>query len=131
MAITLWDVTDVACTQEFRPKTTVRAKHRYADLPLDDVLPFISIGMPVQLPKRAGFEVENNASDCCRNWKTGGVYAPFAAAFEHAVRRFGKHSKFVRLRRRNRRASQILRYLLRRNRAAGKINFLARKSVKD
>src|SRR5215471_18905700 len=130
MPITLRDVTDVARVQEFRPETAVRAKHGHAELAFNDVLPFVGIGMPVQLPKRAGVKIENNAGECCRNWKARGIDTPFATTLEHPVRHFRKHSKFVRLWWSNTRALQIFRFMLRRNRAAGEINLLAWKTVK-
>src|SRR6476646_8348684 len=101
MPVTLWNVTDVSSVQEFRPKTAVRAKHGHAHIAVDNVLPFISVRMPVQLAESAGFKVENDPSYRRRNWKSRRIDAPFATTFEHAVRRFGKHPKFVRLRRSN------------------------------
>src|SRR6266403_684651 len=129
MPVTLRDVTDVSRMQKFRPETAVRPKHGHAYIAVDNVLPFIGIGMPVQLAESAGFKVENDASYRRRNWKARRVDAPFATTFEHAVRRLGKHPKFVGLRRSNTR-TQIFRYLLRRNRAASEVNLLAWKTVK-
>src|SRR4029077_9542938 len=123
MSVTLRDVTHVADMQDFRPKTAVRPKHGHAHIAVDNVLPFISVGMPVQLAESAGFKVENDASHRRRNWKARRVDAPFATTLKHAMRRLGKHPKFVGLRRSNTR-TQIFRYLLRRNRAAGEVNFL-------
>src|SRR5580765_1264086 len=130
MPVTLRDVTDVSSVQEFRPETAVRAKHGHAQIAVDNVLPFISVGMPVQLAERAGFKVENNASQRRRDWKARRVDAPFATTFEHAMRRLGKHPKFVRLRGSYARTLQIFRYLLRRNRAPSEVNLLAWKAVK-
>ena len=62
MPVTLRDVTDVSGMQEFRPETAVRPKQGHADIAVDNVLPFVGIGMPVQLAERAGFKVENNVS---------------------------------------------------------------------
>src|SRR5258707_12997142 len=129
MPVTLRDVTDVSRMQKFRPETAVLPKHGHAYIAVDNVLPFIGIGMPVQLAESAGFKVENDAGYHRRNWKSRRVDAPFAATFEHAVRRPGKQPKFVGLGRSNTR-TQIFRYLLRRNRAAGEVNFLAWKTVK-
>ena len=61
MPVTLRDVTGVSGVQEFRPETAVRPKHGHAHIAVDNVLPFISVGMPVQLAKSAGFKVENDA----------------------------------------------------------------------
>src|SRR5438874_2559114 len=130
MPVTLRDVTDVSRVQEFRSETAVRPKHRHADITFDHVLPFVSVGMPVQLPECARFKVENNASDRGRDWKPCGIDAPFTAAFENSVRRFRKHPKFVRVWWCNTRALQIFRYLLWRNRAAGEVNLLLREAVK-
>src|SRR4029077_18398032 len=130
MPVTLRDVTHVSDMQDFCPETAVRPKHGHADIAVGNVLPFISVGMPVQLAEGAGFKVENNASDRRRNWKSRRVDAPFATSFEHAVRCFRKHPKFVGLRWSNTRALQIFRYLLRRNRAAGEVNLLPWKTVK-
>src|SRR4029453_4695182 len=130
MAVTLRDITDVSGVQEFRPETAVRPKHCHTDRAVDYVLPFIGIGMPVQFAEGARFEIEDQARDCCRDWKTRRIDAPFAAAFEHAMRRLRKHPKFVRLRRSNARTLKIFRYLLRRNRAAGEVNLLPWKTVK-
>src|SRR5436190_12129981 len=104
MPVTLRDVSGVSAVQEFRPETAVRPKHSYVDIALDNVLPFVRVGVPVQLAECARFEVENYARDCCCNWKSCRINAPFAAAFEHPVRRFRKHPKLVGLRRRNSRA---------------------------
>src|SRR5207249_9203001 len=113
--------------QDCRSESAVRSKHGHAHIAVDNVLPFISVGMPVQLAECARFEVENNAGHRRRNWKARRVDAPFATTFEHAVRRLRKHPKLVRLRRSDTRALQIL---LRRNRAAGEVNLLAWKTVK-
>src|SRR6476619_5910142 len=118
MPVTLRDVTGVSGMQEFRPETAVRPKHGHAHIAVDNVLPFIGVGMPVQLAESAGFKIENNASHRRRNWKARRVDAPFATTFEHAVWRFRKHSEFVRLRRSHTRTLQIFRYLFWRNRAA-------------
>src|SRR4029077_4078354 len=128
MPVTLRDVTHVSDMQDFCPETAVRPKHGHADIVVDNVLPFISIVMPVQLAERTRFEVENYARDGFRYWKARGIDAPFAAGFEHPVRRFRKHPKFVRPWWSNTRALQIFRYLLRRNRAAGEVNLLAWKT---
>src|SRR5436190_24188514 len=110
MPVTLRDVTDVSGVQEFRPETAVRPKHGHAHITFDNVLPFISVWMPMQLAESAGFKVENNASHRRRNWKARGIDAPFATTFEHAMGRLRKHPKFVRLRWSNTRALQIFRY---------------------
>src|SRR5689334_23161445 len=130
MAVTLRNITDVSDVQEFRPKTAVRPKHGHAHVAPDNVLPFVSVGMPVQLAECGGFKIENHASDRLRDRKACGIDAPFAAAFEHTVRRFRKHSKFVRLWWSNVGSLQIFRYLLRRNRAVAEVNLLAWKTVK-
>ena len=85
--IALWDVTDIAGVQSLRSKSTMRAKHRHAEIAFDYILPFVSVWMPMKFAQRAWFEVENYTSDCCRNWKSSGIDAPFAAAFENRVRR--------------------------------------------
>src|SRR5260370_39005613 len=130
MPVTLRDVTHVSDMQDFCPKTAVRPKHGHAHIAVDNVLPSMRLGMPVQLAESAGFKVENNASDRRRNWKSRRVDAPFATSFEHAMRSFRKHPKFVRLRRSHARTLQIFRYLLGRNRAASEVNLLAWKAVK-
>jgi hypothetical protein len=56
------------------------------------------------------FEVQDYAGDCCRNWKSRGIDAPFAPAFENRVRRTRKHSKLVRLGWRDAWTLEILRY---------------------
>src|SRR5207244_10017257 len=101
MPVTLRDKTDVSSVQEVRPETAVRPKHGHAHVAVDNVLPFISIGMPMQLAECARFEVENYARDCRRNRKSCRINAPFATTLEHAMRRFGKHPKLVGLRRSN------------------------------
>src|SRR5258705_11708038 len=98
MPVTLRDVTDVSRMQKFRPETAVRPKHGHAYIAVDNVLPFIGIGMPVQLAESAGFKVDNDASYRRRNWKSRRVDAPFATTFENAVRRVVKHPKFLGLR---------------------------------
>ena len=64
MPVTLRDVTDVSRMQKFRPETAVRPKHGHAYIAVDNVLPFVRVGVPVQLAERARFEVENYARDC-------------------------------------------------------------------
>src|SRR5262245_11245476 len=130
MSVTLRDITNVSRVQEFGPETAVRAKHRHADLSFDHVLPFVSIGMPVQLAQCFRFEIENDARNRRRNWKAGGIDAPFPAAFEHTVWRLRKHSKFVCLWRRNSRTLEIFWDFFGRSRAAGKVNLPAWKAVK-
>src|SRR5438876_3716680 len=105
MPVTLRDKTDVSSVQEFRPETAVRPKHGRVHVAVDNVLPFTSIGMPMQ-------------------------FSPFATAFEYAVRCLGKHPKLVGLRRSNPRVLQIFRYFLRRNRSAREVNLLLRKTIK-
>ena len=78
----------------------------------------------------ARFEVEDYASDCCRNWKSGGIDPPFATAFENPVRRTRKHSKFVRFWWRDSRSLQVFCHRFRGNGAARKINFLLWKTIK-
>src|SRR6476659_10201418 len=112
MPVTLRNVSRISGVQQFRPEAAVRPKHGHAHIAVDNVLPFISVGMPVQLAESARFKVENNSSDGCRNWKARRVDSPFATTFEHAVRCFRKHPKLVRLRRSDTRA-QIFRYLFR------------------
>src|SRR5437016_249508 len=57
VSIALWDVTDIAGMQFLRPKSTVRAKHRHAEVALDNILPFIGIRMPMKFAHRAWFEI--------------------------------------------------------------------------
>ena len=95
--IALWNVPDIAGVQLLRSKSTMRAEHRHAEIAFDYILPFIGVRMPMKFAQRAWFEVENYASECCRNWKSRGIDTPFAAAFENRVRRTCEHSKFVRL----------------------------------
>ncbi len=85
--ITLWDVTDIAGVQLLRSKSTVRAKHRHAEIAFDYVLPFIGVWVPMKFAQSARFEIQNYAGDCCRNWKSRGIDALFAPALEDRVRR--------------------------------------------
>ena len=128
--IALWNVTDIARVQLLRSKSTMRAEHRHAKVAFDYILPFIGGWMPMKFAQRAWFEVEDYASDRCRNWKSRGIDAPFAAAFENRVRRTSKHSKFVRLGWRDTRPLQIFRNRFWRDGAASKINFLLWKAIK-
>ena len=41
----------------------VSAEHRHANSPPIDVLPLVSVGMPVQLPQRARLELEQRTGD--------------------------------------------------------------------
>src|SRR5436190_18215826 len=68
--------------------------------------------------------------DCRRDWKPGGIDAPFATAVEDAVRRVGKHPELMSLWRRHARSLEIFRYLLRWNGTAREINFLLWKTIK-
>src|SRR5439155_1359353 len=90
--IALWNVPDIAGVQLLRSKSTMRAEHRHAEIAFDYILPFIGVRMPMKFAQRAWFEVENYASECCRNWKSRGIDTPFAAAFENRVRRTCEHS---------------------------------------
>src|SRR5207244_3266268 len=128
--IALRNVTDIAGVQLLRSKSTMRAKHRHAEVAFDYILPFVGVWMPMKFAQRAWFEVENHPSDCCRNWKSSRIDASFAAAFENRVRRTCKHSKFVRLRWRDARLLQIFRNRFWWDGAASKINFLLWKAIK-
>ena len=86
--------------------------------------------MPVKFAQCAWLEVEDYAGDCCRNWKSRGIDAPFAAAFENRVWRTGQHSKFVRFRRRDARPLQVFLHRFRWDGTARKINLLIWKAVK-
>src|SRR5947208_3719922 len=122
MAITLRNVSGVSSVEEFRPEAAVRSNHGHIDIALDNILPFVCVGVPVQLAECARFEVENYAGDRGRDWKSGRINAPFAAAFEHPMRRLGKHPKLVRLWWSNAGSLQIFWYLLRRNGTAAEVN---------
>src|SRR5437667_1527142 len=130
MPVTLRDVADVPRMKLLDAEATMRTEHRHGQIAIDDVLPLIRVGMPVQLPQRARFKIENHAGDRSRNRKSRRIDAPFATAFEHAVRRVGKHPKLVRLWRREARSLEILRYLIRWYGAAREINLLLRKAIK-
>ena len=71
--VPLRDVADVALLQRLGPVTPVRAEHRHADLPFDDVLPLVGRRVPVQLPQRPGLEVEDRAGDGLGDRKLGGI----------------------------------------------------------
>jgi len=60
MAIALRDVRDVPFGQRFNSIAAVRAEQTDAELTIDDVLPLVRIGMPMQLAQAARLEVENN-----------------------------------------------------------------------
>jgi hypothetical protein len=78
----LWNITNITGVQLFGAKSTVRPKHCYVQVTADYILPFIGVWMPVKFAQGARFEVENYAGNCCRNWKSRGIDAPFAPAFE-------------------------------------------------
>src|SRR5262249_22323762 len=101
-----------------------------AQVTFDDVLPFISVWMPVKFAQCARFEIKDYAGNRSRNRKSRRIDAPFAPAFEHTVRRIGKHLKFVRLKRRNARSLQIFRNSLRRNTPTREVNLLVWKAIK-
>ncbi len=113
MPVTLRDVADVPKMKLLDAEATMRTEHRHTEIAVDDVLPFVRVGMPVQLAQRARFKIENYPGDRRRDWKPAGIDAPFATAFEHAVRRVGKHPKLVCFWRREARSLDILRYLIR------------------
>src|SRR5439155_9304757 len=130
MPIALRNVADVAGLQLLDLEAAVRTKHCHAEIAVDDVLPFVCIRMPVQLTQCSRFEIEDYTGDRSCNRKPCGIDAPFTTAFKHTVRRVRKHSKLVRLRRRNTRSLQILRYLIRWNSTARKVDLVLRKIVK-
>jgi hypothetical protein len=68
----------------------VRAEQTDAELTIDDVLPLVRIGMPMQLAQAARLEVENNARDCLRYGEAIGADPPFAAEFVNRVRLLGQ-----------------------------------------
>src|SRR6266496_4036784 len=92
MPIALGNVSDIAGVQLLRSKSTVRAKHRHAEVAFDYVLPFIGVWMPMKFAQGAWFEIEDYAGNCRRNWKSRGIDPPFAATFENRVRRTCKPS---------------------------------------
>ena len=61
--VALRDVADVAFVERLGPVAAARAEQRDADLPLEDVLPFVGRRVPVQLPQRARVEFEDRAGD--------------------------------------------------------------------
>src|SRR4030095_10196056 len=126
----LWNISNITGVQLFGAKSTVRPEHCYVQVSGDDVLPFIGVWMPMKLAQRTWFEIENYSSNSSRNWKSRGIDAPFAPAFENCVRRTRKHSKLVRLEWRDAWPLKIFRYRFRRNGAAGKIDFLLWKAIK-
>ena len=97
MPVALRDVTYVAGMQLFSTKAAMRTEHRHAKVAADDVLPFISVRVPMQLAQRAWLQIENYAGDRRRYWEAGGIDTPFPTASEYSVRRVGKHPKLVRL----------------------------------
>jgi len=52
VTVALWYVAGVSAVKQFRPETAVRRKHCHAYVAVDNVLPFVSVRMPVQLAER-------------------------------------------------------------------------------
>src|ERR1700746_1303884 len=97
MAVALRDVADVTRMQLFSTEAAMRTEHRHAEVAVDDVLPFVRVGVPVQFAQRAWFKIENDTGDRGRDGKSRRIEAPLAAAREHATGWLGKHPKLVRL----------------------------------
>src|SRR5262245_42714045 len=74
------------------------AKKRYTELAVDDVLPLVGVGMPMQFAQATRFEVENNAGYGLRNRKAVGTHSPFTTKFVDRVRLLGQQTVFVRFR---------------------------------
>src|SRR5262249_19577800 len=55
--------TDVAGAEVERARLTGRAEHAHACLALDVILPFVGVGMPMQLPHSAGVDLDQGRGD--------------------------------------------------------------------
>jgi len=81
MSIALRDVRHVALKQRLDPVATVRSEQTDAELPVDDILSLVRVGVPVQFAQAARVEIEDDASNGLRNGKAALADPPFAAEF--------------------------------------------------
>ena len=79
MAVTLRNITDIALPQCLDPEATVRAKHGDGNLTVNDILPLIRVGVPMQLAQPAWIKIEDDSGDGRRDRETRRIHAPFAA----------------------------------------------------
>jgi hypothetical protein len=63
VSVSLRNVSDISFLQGLHSETSMRAEHRDADPTVDDVLPLVSIGVPMQLPERSWIKIEDHTSD--------------------------------------------------------------------
>src|SRR5262245_12365514 len=99
MAVALRDVRHVALSQSFDPVAAVRAEQGDIELAVDDVLPLVRVGMPVQFAEATRIKVENHASDGLTNGEAARTDPPFAAEFVDRMRLLGQEPVLVRFRR--------------------------------
>jgi hypothetical protein len=52
------DIADVPATEIERPRLSVGGEHAHAPLAADVILPFVGVGMPVQLPQAARIDLD-------------------------------------------------------------------------
>src|SRR5690348_227023 len=88
---------DIPSVERLLPPTAVRAEQGDAHPSGDDVLPFVGIGMPVQLAQAARIEVENHAGNGSRDGKAVLADAPLSAARMDGMRRLLQQTELVRV----------------------------------
>ena len=67
---------DVALLERLRPVAPARSEQRDADLTLEDILPLVGVGVPVQLPQRPRLEFEDRAGHGLGDRELGGIDQP-------------------------------------------------------
>jgi hypothetical protein len=63
MPVALGDVPDVALAQRLDAIPPVRAEQRHIDLAFEHILPFVRVGVPVQLAEAARIQFQDHAGD--------------------------------------------------------------------
>ena len=58
----------------------IGCKDAHAGMPLDVVLPFVCVGVPVKLTHATGVDFHQHGRNHCRNWKYPGIGDPHGSA---------------------------------------------------
>src|SRR5215831_17741124 len=129
MPIALRYVPDVSFIKLLDAVPAVGTKHGYAYLAVDNVLPLVSGGMPVQLAQGSRIEIEHNTGDRLGNRKLRRIHTPLPSALENAMGWLDEQTVLVRLRRQLPALERRAR-LLGRDRPTGKIYLFFRELLK-
>src|SRR6202453_2239987 len=113
------DIADVSAAEIERPRLTAGGEHAHAPLTADVILPFVGVGMPVQLAQATGVDLDKGRGDVFGGGKYARVGDPHGSVLgadwllrEHAMaeglrNRFGAHELIGAERTRDRRFENV------------------------